>query len=198
MSGSQEGPAAYRQVWRSKYALYIPSTFWRYSWAICFIFSKSNSRKAARPTRFPICPSLKARLISSTSCRPSSSSRNCRPSKIKSLKYSSNSSLSCCFNFSKGFLYLPANSSGGTSVLFFRYFSSVTAAFSRDFSAFSVAAHLLSPILPIAFLFLFGDMNKILYLWGFNIFPIAYRLIFGNIPSLFVKGCFFFTFLLLQ
>lgn len=103
MSGSQEGPAAYRQVWRSKYALYIPSTFWRCSWAICFIFSKSNSRKAARPTRFPICPSLKARLISSTSCRPSSSSRNCRPSKAKSLKYSSNSSLSCCFNFSKGF-----------------------------------------------------------------------------------------------
>jgi len=82
--------------------------------------------------------------------------------------------------------------------LFFRYFSSVTAAFSRAFTAFSVAVHLLSPIPPIAFLFFFGDMNKILYLWGLNIFPIAYRLIFGNIPLLFEKGHFFFTFLLLQ
>ena len=198
MSGSQEGPAAYRQVWRSKYALYIPITLWRCSWAILFIFSKSNSRKAARPTCLPICASLNAWLISSMSRCPSSSSRICNPPRMKSLKYSSNSSLSCCFNFSKGFLYFPANSSGGTSVLFFRYFSSVTAAFSRAFTAFSVAVHLLSPKIPIALLFFFGDMNKTLYLWGLNIFPIAYRLFFGNIPLLFEKGQNFLTFFFLQ
>ena len=173
MSGSHEGPAAYRQVWRSKYALYIPITLWRCSWVICFIFSKSNSRKAARPTYMPICASLNAWLISPMSLCPSSSSRICNPSRMKSLKYSSNSSLSCCFNFSKGFLYFPANSSGGTSVLFFRYFSSVTAAFSRAFTAFSVAAHLLSPNFPNAFLFSFGVMPQILNLWGVALIPNA-------------------------
>ena len=145
-------------MWRSKYALYIPTTFRRCSSAIRFIVSKSNSRKAARPTCLPICASLNAWLISAMTCCPSSSFRTCKPSRTKSLKYSSNSSLSCCFNFSNDFLYFPANSSGGTSVLFFRYFSSVAAAFSRAFSAFSVAAHLLPPKFPYAFLFLHGVM----------------------------------------
>lgn len=164
-------------MWRSKYTLYIPITLWRCSWTILFIFSKSNSRKAARPTCLPICASLNAWLISSMSRCPSSSFWICNPSRMKSLKYSSNSSLSCCFNFSKGFLYFPANSSGRTSVLFFRYFSSVTAAFSRAFVAFSVLSHLLSPFQPIAFCFLVGDRLKALYLSNLNVFPIAYRLI---------------------
>lgn len=173
MSGSHEGPAAYRQVWRSKYALYIPATLWRCSSAIRFIFSKSNSRKAATPIWCPPSASFHDCSISETTPRPSSLSRIVKPSKTKSLKYSSNSSLSCCFNFSKGFLYFPASSSGGTSVLFFRYFSSVAAAFSRAFSAFSVAAHLLTPKLPNAFLLFFGVMPQTLNLWGVVLIPNA-------------------------